>query len=128
LFLSAAVLLCPLAASRAAEEPYRRRPLLLLPALPKVPIVKPTAPACLRCAALLSAVWAVAASPASAADPASSRDVVAAVQPFVDRHVVAGAVMLVADGDKVLSLDAVGFADVAGRKPMATDALFWIAS
>jgi CubicO group peptidase (beta-lactamase class C family) len=28
----------------------------------------------------------------------------------------------------VLSLEAVGFADVAARKPMTTDALFWIAS
>lgn len=33
-----------------------------------------------------------------------------------------------ADKDRVLSLDAVGFADVKAGKPMRADALFWIAS
>ena len=51
-----------------------------------------------------------------------------AVQPFVDSNTLAGAVMLVASKDKVLGLDAVGWSDTAARKPMATDALFWIAS
>ena len=41
---------------------------------------------------------------------------------------LAGAVTLVADKDKVLSLDAVGFADIAGKKVMPAEALFWIAS
>jgi CubicO group peptidase (beta-lactamase class C family) len=50
------------------------------------------------------------------------------LQPFVDRHALAGAVTLVADQDKVLSLEAVGYADVAAKTPMHTDALFWIAS
>jgi CubicO group peptidase (beta-lactamase class C family) len=50
------------------------------------------------------------------------------LQPFVDRHELAGAVMLVASKDEILSLDAVGYADVARKKPMAVDALFWIAS
>jgi CubicO group peptidase (beta-lactamase class C family) len=36
--------------------------------------------------------------------------------------------MLVASKDKVLGLEAVGWSDTAARKPMATDALFWIAS
>jgi CubicO group peptidase (beta-lactamase class C family) len=58
----------------------------------------------------------------------SSRNIAGAVQPYVDRHALAGAVMLVADRENILSLDAVGFADVAGKKPMPTDALFWIAS
>jgi CubicO group peptidase (beta-lactamase class C family) len=61
----------------------------------------------------------VADTPASAA---------AILQPFVDRHELAGAVALVADKNKVLSVKAVGFADIAHRKPMTTDALFWIAS
>jgi CubicO group peptidase (beta-lactamase class C family) len=63
--------------------------------------------------------------PLFAQAPAS---VVAALQPFVDRHELAGAVALVADPDKVLSVEAVGFADFAERKPMQPDALFWIAS
>ena len=50
------------------------------------------------------------------------------LQPFVENHSLAGAVVLVADKDKVLTLEAVGFADVAAKKPMTTDAVFWIAS
>jgi CubicO group peptidase (beta-lactamase class C family) len=61
-----------------------------------------------------------------AAAPAKS--VAAALQPFVDNHSLAGAVTLVADHEKIISLQAVGFADVAAGKPMQTDALFWIAS
>src|SRR5256885_13957424 len=52
----------------------------------------------------------------------------AAVQPFVDRHELAGAVMLVASKDKILDLETVGYCDVNRRDPMAPDALFWIAS
>ena len=50
------------------------------------------------------------------------------LQPFVDAHALAGAVVLVADRDRVLDLEAVGFADIARQRPMTTDALFWIAS
>jgi CubicO group peptidase (beta-lactamase class C family) len=58
----------------------------------------------------------------------SSKGIVAALQPFVDRGTLAGAVTLVADREKVLSLDAVGFADIAAKSPLLVDALFWIAS
>lgn len=51
-----------------------------------------------------------------------------AVQPFVDRQELAGAVMLVANKEKVLAAEAVGWADIAGKSPMRTDSLFWIAS
>jgi len=54
--------------------------------------------------------------------------VAAVLQPFVDSRTLAGAVTLVASKDKVLSLQAVGYADLAANKPMRTDALFWIAS
>jgi CubicO group peptidase (beta-lactamase class C family) len=47
---------------------------------------------------------------------------------FIEKHDVAGVVTLVADKDKVLALDAVGMADVAGNVPMKSDAIFWIAS
>ena len=57
--------------------------------------------------------------------PASSAKV---LQPFVDRHELAGAVALVADEDKVLSIETVGFADVEAGKPMKADSAFWIAS
>jgi CubicO group peptidase (beta-lactamase class C family) len=64
-----------------------------------------------------------------AREPAGSREQLAPVlKPFIERHAVAGVVVLVADKDKVLDLEAVGYADVAAKKPMTTDALFWIAS
>jgi CubicO group peptidase (beta-lactamase class C family) len=50
------------------------------------------------------------------------------VQPFVEKHELAGAVMLVADREKLLSLEAVGWADIEAQRPMQTDSLFWIAS
>lgn len=50
------------------------------------------------------------------------------VQPFVDRHELAGAVLLVADKEKVLTLEAVGWANIEQQQSMQTDAMFWIAS
>ena len=50
------------------------------------------------------------------------------LQPFVDNYTLAGAVVMVADRDKVLTLEAVGWSDVGAKTPMKTDALFWIAS
>ena len=41
---------------------------------------------------------------------------------------LAGAVVLVADKNRVLDVEAVGYADVAAKKPMQTDCVFWIAS
>ncbi len=52
----------------------------------------------------------------------------AALRPFVERHELAGAVVLVADRSRVLSLEAVGLSDIEHAQPMQTDALFWIAS
>lgn len=60
--------------------------------------------------------------------PATPSQVASALQPFVDQQSVAGAVTLVADAEKVLSVDTVGFADVSAKRPMPADALFWIAS
>jgi CubicO group peptidase (beta-lactamase class C family) len=48
--------------------------------------------------------------------------------PFVRREELAGAVALVANKEKVLSVTAVGFADIEAKKPMSPDAVFWIAS
>ena len=50
------------------------------------------------------------------------------LQPFVEKHELAGAGTLVADKDKVLSLESIGFADLAAAKPMGPDTMFWIAS
>ncbi|MEY4199763.1 MAG: hypothetical protein RLZZ265_1503, partial [Verrucomicrobiota bacterium] len=51
-----------------------------------------------------------------------------ALKPFVEKEELAGAVALVANKDKVLAVEAVGFADRSTKRPMKTDALFWIAS
>ena len=53
--------------------------------------------------------------------PGSGGRLAAALQPFVDKHQLAGAVVLVADKDKVLDVEAVGYADMAAGKPMTTD-------
>ena len=80
-------------------------------------------------AMFLSALFLLAPfSRVQAAPPTSPKSISAVLQPFVDRHTLAGAVTLVASKDRVLSLEAVGFADVAAHRPMQTDNLFWIAS
>jgi CubicO group peptidase (beta-lactamase class C family) len=83
-----------------------------------------------RLAVLLLAASAVAALLLSAQDitHAPTSSLAAVLQPFVDSGALAGAVTLVADKDHVLSLEAVGFADIAAHQPMPTNALFWIAS
>ncbi|HEY0306714.1 MAG TPA: serine hydrolase domain-containing protein, partial [Acidobacteriaceae bacterium] len=50
------------------------------------------------------------------------------LQSSVDDHVVAGAVVLVANKDKAIDIEAVGYADLAARTPMRTNNEFWIAS
>jgi CubicO group peptidase (beta-lactamase class C family) len=67
----------------------------------------------------------VFAASLNAADPAST---VEALKPFVEKNSLAGAVVVVASADKVLSTEAVGFADRANNTAMRTDNLFWIAS
>jgi CubicO group peptidase (beta-lactamase class C family) len=50
------------------------------------------------------------------------------LQPYVDRHILAGAVVLIATKDKILDFDAVGFADLESHRLMRKDDFFWIAS
>ena len=51
-----------------------------------------------------------------------------AIRAEVIKPEIAGAVAMVVAPDRILHLGAVGQADIAGAKPMTTDALFWIAS
>ena len=74
-------------------------------------------------APLATVVIAATCLPLQAAEEPS-----ASVQPFVDRHELAGAVMLVADKEKMLTVQTVGWADIAAKKPMRADSMFWIAS
>jgi CubicO group peptidase (beta-lactamase class C family) len=70
----------------------------------------------------------VVATKLSAEEPVRLPGVSEAMHGFVESKEIAGAVTLVADDKKILHLGAVGMADVAGEKPMRTDAIFWIAS
>ena len=67
----------------------------------------------------------LAALPLTAADQGPLSQ---AMQPFVDQKIIAGAVMLVADKDKVLDVETVGYASLDEKKPMTPDNLFWLAS
>lgn len=70
-------------------------------------------------------VFAIAAAPlARAADP----KVADSLQPFVEKNQLAGAVVLVASADKILTIETVGFADRESKTAMQPDNLFWIAS
>ena len=62
------------------------------------------------------------------AEPPKLPGVGAALQEQVDRHEIAGAVTMVVSKDRVLHLESTGLADVAARKPMQADTMFWIAS
>ena len=82
----------------------------------------------LSCVQFVAASTLVALMGVMAHGQTPSKRIAAAIQPFVDNHTIAGAVTLVADNDKVLRLNAVGYADAAAKKPMRPDSLFWIAS
>ena len=67
------------------------------------------------------------ALPASAQDGGPNRTR-PALEPFVARGDAAGAVVLVTDRDEILEHYAIGYADLAGARPMREDAVFWLAS
>ena len=46
----------------------------------------------------------------------------------MDKHLVPGAVVLVADKDRVLEVSTAGEADMVAHQPMPENAMFWIAS
>ena len=72
-----------------------------------------------------------AASPAASVRPDGSAEFPAvskAMQEFIDKQEIAGAVTLIANRDKVVHLGTVGQADIAANKPMRADTMFWIAS
>jgi CubicO group peptidase (beta-lactamase class C family) len=60
--------------------------------------------------------------------PDRLREIPKAMQKFVDDSVISGAVTWVARPGGTAAIDAVGFSDLANKKPMKVDALFWIAS
>lgn len=51
-----------------------------------------------------------------------------AMKQMIAKNEIAGTVTAVVTKDKVLHFECAGFADIAGKQPMAPDTLFWIAS
>jgi CubicO group peptidase (beta-lactamase class C family) len=70
---------------------------------------------------LLMPAFALAAEPGNPA-------IRTAVEKFIDAQDISGAVTLVAAKDKLLAVDTIGLADIAKKKPMELNSLFWIAS
>jgi CubicO group peptidase (beta-lactamase class C family) len=64
---------------------------------------------------------ATAANPEGQAPGADSGPLHSALQPMVDKHIVAGAVALVANGSKVLDLESVGYQSLETKEPMRND-------
>lgn len=79
---------------------------------------------------LLCAVLPVVVEAAKNNPPASPLDqaIEPALTKFIQEKTLSGAVTLVADAKENLSLKAFGFSDIANKKNMKTDDLFWIAS
>jgi CubicO group peptidase (beta-lactamase class C family) len=82
---------------------------------------------CCRFAYLaLSAALCIA--PPAFADGPKLPGIGVAMQEMIAKNEIAGAVTVVVTKDKVVHLETTGFADVAAKKPMTPDTLFWIAS
>ena len=59
---------------------------------------------------------------------AGAQGLAAVLQPFIEDQLAAGLVTVVADGSKVWDVTCVGHEDVAAKRPMKPDSMFWIAS
>jgi CubicO group peptidase (beta-lactamase class C family) len=91
------------------------------PPLPRGPLVR------MRLASL-STVLLLGALPAALRAAPELPAVSAAMQATVDAHEIAGAVTLVAGKDGILHLGTTGLADIASKRPMRPDTMFWLAS
>jgi CubicO group peptidase (beta-lactamase class C family) len=78
--------------------------------------------------ALRNAVVAILAGILAAGAAPAHVPIAPKLQPYVDRNIMAGAVVLVADGTRILDLESLGYSDLSTRKPMRADDVFWIAS
>ena len=78
--------------------------------------------------AILTITAAFGTAEAQAPPSNAPAGIASALKPFIENRTLAGAVTLVASQDRVLSVETVGYADIAAKKPMTADALFWIAS
>lgn len=56
-----------------------------------------------------------------------SHDVVESLRPYIKKE-IAGAVVLLAQNNRILEFDAIGFADLKSKRKMKKDDIFWVAS
>ena len=73
-------------------------------------------------------VLALAVAATASAQGATMPGIGAAMQDMVARQEIAGAVTAVVAKDRLLHLEATGSADLATKRPMTPDTMFWIAS
>ncbi len=78
--------------------------------------------------ALILAILLFGCNAASIASPYQPGMLARSIQPAIDKHQIAGAVMLVANKQKVLAIESVGYADLETKRPMKADTMFVIAS
>ncbi|MGC3959494.1 MAG: serine hydrolase domain-containing protein [Verrucomicrobiota bacterium] len=76
----------------------------------------------------LAASLALLATFPALADSQKLPGVSAAMQEMIAKNEIAGAITVVVAKDKTVHFEATGFANVADKKPISPDALFWIAS
>ena len=50
------------------------------------------------------------------------------IEPYIDSHEIAGAVVLIANRDRVIDRETIGYARLADHRPMKSNDMFWIAS
>ncbi len=78
--------------------------------------------------ALILAILLFGYNTACTASPYQPGMLAKSIQPAIDKHQIAGAVMLVANKEKVLAIESVGYADLETKRPMKADTTFVIAS
>jgi CubicO group peptidase (beta-lactamase class C family) len=77
---------------------------------------------------LSSPVYAASSQLKSGLDATKLAEIPGRMEQFVGSNIISGAVTLVARRDEIVTLDAVGEADLATHRKMRADDLFWIAS
>jgi CubicO group peptidase (beta-lactamase class C family) len=80
--------------------------------------------------ALLIAVSLLASAQSPVVSSASAQPdaIHSYLQPLADNHTIAGAVTLVANKERIVYLETVGYRDLSAKAPMPANAMFWIAS
>jgi CubicO group peptidase (beta-lactamase class C family) len=76
----------------------------------------------------VAAILAISVTLTAVARESTLPGIGTAMQEMIAKNEIAGAVTAVVAKDKVLHLETTGFADVAAKRPMKPDTLFWIAS